>query len=178
MNLLGIGSIIESVGKIADDLVTTDKEKMQLALQEKAMDISLVQEQVQVNKAEAQHQSLFVAGWRPFIGWVGGLALAYQFLLYPLLGWIWALLHAQPVIPCHLAPTDVQSMLNAAGTAAESTGTLIKAIDLGACTFNPPPAFESDVLFTIVTGMLGIGGMRSYDKLKGTNTAQVGEKLK
>jgi hypothetical protein len=33
--------------------------------------------------AEAAHPSIFVAGWRPFIGWVGGVALAYQFIKYP-----------------------------------------------------------------------------------------------
>lgn len=39
--------------------------------------------QIEVNKIEAQHQSIFVAGWRPFIGWVCGSALAYNFILQP-----------------------------------------------------------------------------------------------
>lgn len=45
------------------------------------------QAQMEVNKVEAGHQSLFVAGWRPFIGWMGGCALGYAFLLQPILSW-------------------------------------------------------------------------------------------
>lgn len=41
--------------------------------------------QLEVNKAEASNGSVFVAGWRPFIGWVCGAALAYNFLLAPIL---------------------------------------------------------------------------------------------
>lgn len=39
--------------------------------------------QIEVNKIEAQHASIFVAGWRPFIGWVGGVGLGYTFVLSP-----------------------------------------------------------------------------------------------
>jgi hypothetical protein len=42
----------------------------------------------ETNIAEAQHRTLFVAGWRPFIGWVSGLALVYTFLIQPLFLWI------------------------------------------------------------------------------------------
>lgn len=137
MNLLGIGSIVESVGKIADDLITSDEERMKIALQEKAIDAQLMTGQMEINKAEAQHKSLFVAGWRPFIGWIGGIALAYQFILYPLLIWGWTLFQAKGWVPADL---------------------------------KPPPVFDSGPLFAVVTGMLGIGGMRSYDKLKKTDT--------
>lgn len=41
--------------------------------------------QLLVNKTEAQHRSVWVAGWRPFIGWVCGIGLAYKYLLQPLL---------------------------------------------------------------------------------------------
>ncbi len=147
MNLPGIGEIIGGVGKIADDLFTSDEERLTLELKQKeledrqlAREVGLVQGQLEINKAEAQHKSIFVAGWRPFIGWVGGLALAYQFLLYPLLVWIWAVLQANGTVPANL---------------------------------EPPPTFDANVLFTIVTGMLGIGGMRSFDKLKKTDTTKV-----
>ena len=47
--------------------------------------------QTDINKAEAQHRSIFVAGWRPFIGWTCGVALAYHFVVAPLIlfgaGW-------------------------------------------------------------------------------------------
>lgn len=153
MNLLGIGEIVKGVGSIADDLFTSDEERLKIALKEKELEVSLIRGQLEVNAREASHTSVFVAGWRPFIGWIGGIALAYQFVLYPLLIWIWALGQAQGWIPCYIDPVQTQ----------------------GACTFTSPPVFDAGPLFAIVTGMLGIGGMRSYDKLKGTNTVQVGK---
>lgn len=135
MNLLGIGEIIGGVGKIADDLITTDKERLTLALEEKKIEAGLIQSQIEVNKAEAQHASVFVAGWRPFIGWVGGFGMAYQFLLYPLLTWVWPI-----VLPS--API--------------------------------PPVLDGDVLFAMVSGLLGLAGMRSFDKMKGTDPKLVG----
>jgi hypothetical protein len=44
----------------------------------------------QVNAAAAQNQNLFVAGWRPFIGWVCGAAFAYHFVMQPLLALVLA----------------------------------------------------------------------------------------
>ena len=41
--------------------------------------------QLEINKAEASHRSIFVAGWRPFIGWTCGVALAYTYVLQPIL---------------------------------------------------------------------------------------------
>jgi hypothetical protein len=43
----------------------------------------LAKGQLEINKAEAQHKSIFVAGWRPFIGWTCGVALAWHFVLAP-----------------------------------------------------------------------------------------------
>ncbi len=44
----------------------------------------VVMAQIEVNKTEAQHKSVFVAGWRPFVGWTCGVALAYNFVLRPI----------------------------------------------------------------------------------------------
>ena len=82
-----------------------------------------------VNKEEARNGNLFVAGWRPAIGWIGALALAYQFIIYPALLWL------QPP--------------------------------------SPPPQMQPEMLYTIITGMLGIAGMRSFDKIKNTDTKNV-----
>lgn len=87
MNFLGIGSVIESVGKVAGDLITTDKERMELALREKELDQRLNMGQIAVNSSEALHSSVFVAGWRPFIGWVCGCGFFYQYIVRPLLPW-------------------------------------------------------------------------------------------
>ena len=45
----------------------------------------LIELQTKINEAEAMHRSVFVAGWRPFIGWVCGIALAYNFVLRDLI---------------------------------------------------------------------------------------------
>lgn len=44
--------------------------------------------QIEVNKIEAKHASIWVAGWRPFIGWIGGVGLAYNFVLAPFIEFI------------------------------------------------------------------------------------------
>ena len=140
MNLLGIGTIVESVGKIADNLITSDEERLKIALQEKIVEAELVKGQLDINKIEAQHKSVFVAGWRPAIGWIGAIALAYQFILYPLLTWIWSWAQARGWVAGEL---------------------------------NPPPTLPADALWVIITGMLGIAGMRSFDKAKGTQTDSI-----
>jgi len=45
----------------------------------------LIELQTKINESEAQHRSVFVAGWRPFIGWVCGISLAYNFVLRDLI---------------------------------------------------------------------------------------------
>jgi len=140
LDLLGVGGIIEGVGQIADDLVTSKEEKMRLQLDAAKIEAELVQGQISVNQTEAEHGSVFVAGWRPFIGWIGGLALAYQFLAYPLMTWSWAFFQARGWV----APE-----------------------------FEPPPVLDAQELWVILTGMLGIAGMRSFDKLRGTDTKVV-----
>jgi hypothetical protein len=136
MSLLGIGTLISSVGKIAGDLITTDKERIELALREKEIDQRTDLAQLEVNKQEAAHASMFVAGWRPAIGWIGAGALAYQFLLYPLLTWGWAWAQARGVLP-----PDLQ----------------------------PPPVLDADALWVILSGILGIAGMRSFEKTRGVS---------
>jgi len=105
--------IANIIDKVADnvDRFTLDKE-------EKA--------QLEVNKVEAGHTSLFVAGWRPFIGWTCGVALCYHFVLQPFLTFL-LFSFGQPM-------------------------------DL--------PQFDMSTLTTILLGMLGLGGMRSFEKVK------------
>lgn len=134
MNLLGIGTVIESVGKVASDLITTDKERLEMTLREKELDQRLDMAQIGVNQTEAQHNSIFVAGWRPAIGWIGAAALAYQFLLYPIMLWGWTWMQGMGWIPRELTP---------------------------------PPVLEADQLWVILSGILGIAGMRSFEKSKG-----------
>jgi len=78
-------SPIKAVGNILDKLFTSDEERLdkQLLLQRLLQEPNIAQ--IELNKVEAQHRSLFVAGWRPFIGWVCGLGLMYEFLVQPIL---------------------------------------------------------------------------------------------
>ena len=79
---------VEAVMKGLDGLFTSDEEK----LDKKALLERIAQEpgkiQAEINKIEAQHRSVFVAGWRPFIGWVCGFGLAFVFLLNPIIQWL------------------------------------------------------------------------------------------
>jgi hypothetical protein len=83
----------------------------------------LISIQTKINEIEAQHRTVFVAGWRPFIGWVCGVALAYNFVIRDL--FVWA-----------LQPETV------------------------------PPALQMEQLMTVLLGMLGLGGLRTYEKIK------------
>jgi len=96
---IDLGSIVKEGVNILDDLFTSDEEKLTLALQDKQLDNSVIQGQLTVNQKEAEHRSFFVAGWRPFIGWVGGFALGYKFLFHPFLTWVWCLFQAKGWIP-------------------------------------------------------------------------------
>ena len=51
-------------------------------------DVQLAVGQMAVNQEEAKHDSIFVAGWRPFVGWVCGVALAYHFILLPIMTFV------------------------------------------------------------------------------------------
>ena len=101
MNFLGIGSVIESVGKVADDLITTEKEKRELDLREREIDQKLDLGQIEVNKTEAQHASMFVAGWRPAIGWTCAIALFTYYVPYVLAAtalWVWQVIQTGQLV--------------------------------------------------------------------------------
>lgn len=141
MNPLLIGGIVETVGKLADDLFTSDKERLdaeielrKVGIEVAKIDAGLLTGQQEVNKAEAGHASVFVAGWRPAVGWVSVAALGYQFILYPLLTWAWAWM--------------------------QSAGWVEPALQ-------PPPLLDVEALLVLLTGMLGIAGARTFEKVKG-----------
>lgn len=134
MNFLGIGTVIESVGKVAGDLITTDKERMQLDLEGRKLDQAIDLAQIEVNKVEAASSSVFVSGARPAILWIGAIAMAWTYVAHPILVWCWALLQAKQYIPSGMPP---------------------------------PPTLDSDSLWVIVSGILGLGGFRTFEKTKG-----------
>ena len=81
---VGIGEIIGAVGKIADDLTTSDKERMAAELDAYKAESERMGGQVEINKIEAASQSLFVSGGRPFVVWVCAFALAYAAVIEPI----------------------------------------------------------------------------------------------
>jgi len=89
--------------------------------------------QIEINKAAASHRSVFVAGWRPFIGWTCGVALAYHFIFYPII--VFAIMTFPEL------PVPVDSL----------------------------PEFNMDSLMTVLLGMLGLGGLRTAEKIKGVS---------
>ncbi len=70
---------------ITGESIKDPVEIAKLELQLTALEQKLTEGQIEVNKIEASNPNLFVAGARPFIMWVCGFAVAYQFVLYPLL---------------------------------------------------------------------------------------------
>lgn len=138
-----IGPVIEAVGKVADDLFTSDEERMKaqlesdkIGLEAAKVDADLIKGQQDINREEAKHVSIFVAGWRPAIGWVGVLALAYQYLAYPLLLWAWAWLQATNWVPL---------------------------------TMKAPPLLDAEALWVLLTGILGIASARTFEKVRGVS---------
>lgn len=142
-SLFGGGDTVKAVGDSLDNLFTSDEERlekqaelMKAQREYDYLESKLVAElniaQTEVNKEEAKSANIFVAGWRPAIGWIGALSLFYQFVAYPILLWL---------------PIE-----------------------------KPPAPLDSSTLMTLITGMLGIAGLRSFDKMKGTDTAAVGKK--
>lgn len=145
MGILGgiLGDLISPVKDIISEVVV-DKDKareLNIRLQELAdkADERYHEElmgQIEVNKEEAKHSSVFVAGWRPFIGWVGGVGLGYNFILAPF----------------------VELVFRNYGYVGEM----------------PQP--DTGQLMTLLLAMLGVGAMRSYDKMKGTETNYINSK--
>lgn len=131
LGMLGINqtlSGVEAVGNVFDKLFTSDEEraKAEAVLKKIQQKPSILQ--AELNKIEATHRSLFVAGWRPFIGWICGVNLAYLVIIRDWLAWFFAAY--APDLP-------------------------------------PPPALGADMTMELVTALLGLGTLRTWEKMKG-----------
>lgn len=123
-SLLSIGTKI--IDRVIPDKAAAAQAQTELIKMQVNGELEQLAGQLEVNKVEAAHSSLFVAGWRPFIGWVCGAALAYQFVIRPIVTW------AVPSMGYHIAEM---------------------------------PGLD-DNLWELLTGMLGLGGLRTYEKVK------------
>ncbi len=115
-----ISKPIDAIGNALDKVFTSDEER-------KKLDNVLPKLQIELNKIEAGHRSLFVAGWRPFIGWSCGVGLCYAWFLRPLI-------------------RDVGFMF----------GFDLSFVD-----------FDTDNMMQLVIALLGLGGLRTYEKIAG-----------
>lgn len=117
--------------KVIDRLFPDPKQKAEafqkLTEMQQSGDLAVIAGQVEITKIEAGNANVFVSGWRPFIGWVCGVALAFQLVVAPIVMW---------------------------------------SYDIGG---HPValPAMQTELLTTLLVGMLGLGGMRTVEKLQG-----------
>jgi len=134
--MFGIDDAITAVTTLADSAIkriwpdATEIEKAKLAqlTQELQNQFNLVMGQLDINKTEASSSSVFVAGWRPAIGWICGAGLAYAAIIEPFARFV----------------------------AAVAFGYL-----------GVFPIIDTDITLQILMGLLGLAGMRSFEKSKG-----------
>jgi len=126
-----ISAVLPSVMDVAGRFLPEDKEKRAAA--EREIEAQLTTHiakidlaQLDINKTEAAHRSIFVAGWRPFIGWSCGLAMCLNFLIFPLASFVLA-----------------------------QTGHLVEL-----------PNLDMTQMMPVLMGMLGLGGLRTVEKIK------------
>ena len=125
-----IGPISSLLDKFIEDKDQKAKLEHELATMSERHAQELAKAQIDVNKQEAKNRNPFVAGWRPFIGWTCGVALAWHFVALPMVSFL----------------------------------VLISGADIP-----PLPVFDMDSLMTILLGMLGLGGLRTFEKFKGVS---------
>lgn len=123
-----ISSLVAPVSGLLDKFIEDKDQRALLAheiatLAEKQAQEQIV-EQIKTNQIEAAHQSMFVAGWRPAVGWVCALAMLLNFILIPFIN-----------LGMGLAGQDIRLNL-----------------------------IEMDTMMPVLLGMLGLGGMRTYEK--------------
>lgn len=124
----GVGTIIDAVGTAVDKVHTSEAEKLAAQAVLEQLRSKPAELQAEINKIEAAHRSIWVAGWRPYIGWVCGTAIAWHFMGHEMAAWFFTL----------VAPG-----------------------------VEPPPQGNPEGLITVLLSLLGLAGMRSYEKTKG-----------
>ena len=131
MALDPITTALEIGGKVIDrlwpDPAQRDAAKFELFKLQQTGELTTITGQLDINKVEAGSASVFVAGWRPAVGWTCAAGLAIQFVVAPMCTWGASLL-GHPI------------------------------------TF---PALDTDTLMTLLAGLLGLGSLRTFEKVKG-----------
>jgi hypothetical protein len=123
--LLNIGNTL--INKLFPDPAQAAQAQLALLKMQQDGELAAISGQMDINKIEAGSSSVFVAGWRPFAGWVCGIGLAYVSIIEPV---------------ARLVATFVGY-----------TGDF--------------PAIDTTLTMQVLLGMLGMGGLRTLDKIKG-----------
>lgn len=127
MSLTGLGEVADLAGTIVNKIWPDASQAQKDAL---AFQLAQITAQTDTNKVEAGNQSVFVAGWRPFIGWVCGSAFAWTFVIGPMVSY-----------------------------AAKLAGITVAL-----------PVLDLSELTPVLLGMLGLGAMRTVEKVNGIRT--------
>ena len=147
MALDPVTAVFEIGGKLIDhffpNAADADAAKLKLLELQQSGELAAMTGQLEINKIEAGSASLFVAGWRPFVGWVcgGSLALVY-----------------------------IPKALFLSGFWAYQAYTLIRG---GGTVLPPYPDLGVTDLLGLLGAMLGMGGMRTFEKVKEVDTKSV-----
>lgn len=92
--IIGLGS--ELIKRLIPDPTEQAKAQLELIKLQQSGELAQIMGQLEINKEEAKNPSVFVSGWRPFVGWVCGFGLVYAFIGQPVLAWYSINFHALP----------------------------------------------------------------------------------
>jgi hypothetical protein len=125
--------LVTSVSNILSKFIPDATERQKLAHEIATMAQKNAHEnamaQIEVNKTEAQHTSVFVAGWRPFIAWCCGIGLCYNFILYPLLLWVVAFYQINVTPPPLFSDNLMELVMGILGLGAMRTYEKFKGVE-------------------------------------------------
>lgn len=126
-----LDSVMDLGVKLLDRLIPDPAQKAQAQLEllklQQTGELASITAQTDINKIEAANASIFVSGWRPYIGWTCGTAFSLHFLVFPIINFI--------LVACGFPEVKI--------------------------------TFDMTTLLTVLGGMLGIGGLRTIEKLNG-----------
>lgn len=152
-----VTTLLDTLGKRIDDLFTSDEERgdiatqqQKIALKQLVTQLKAQHTQLQINLQQTKHPSLFVAGARPTIIWIGAAGLAYEAIVRPLGTW---LILQTLDLNAIMGPQALQS----------ATPQQVQAI----LDFYALPGMNTELFLPIIFGVLGIGGFRTWEKING-----------
>lgn len=140
----GASTVVDSVGGLLDNLFTSYEEREEAKRLMAQVKDKPQQDQRNINLVEAAHRSVFVAGWRPFLGWVGGISIASYYLPKHIMAaglWVWQ---------------NIEYMRRAIGSN-----------EITSLTLTAYPVALDDTIMELILGLLGLAATRTFEKAKG-----------